>query len=122
LLSAMTTALRLSPSICANGRATISVGPPAGNGITTLICLPASDCAGADVAGPIAPAAASAANSRNSLRRIRISVDSGDRIGKHGSGTREAPRNDVSDREERHPFAAANAARRSTKVLPPFIL
>src|SRR5438876_5319421 len=39
--------LSASPNICAKGRATISVGPPAGNGTIRRICLPANDCAAA---------------------------------------------------------------------------
>jgi hypothetical protein len=46
-LSITTTDLSVSPNICANGRATMSVGPPAGNGTTRRICRPAIDCAAA---------------------------------------------------------------------------
>ena len=46
-LSITTTDLSVCPNICANGRATMSVGPPAGNGTTRRICRPAIDCAAA---------------------------------------------------------------------------
>ena len=36
---------KASPSNCASGLATMSVGPPAGNGTTSRIVLPANPCA-----------------------------------------------------------------------------
>ena len=57
-LSITTTDLSPSPNICANGRATISVGPPAGKGTISRICLPAIDCAAAFSSGATKPMAA----------------------------------------------------------------
>src|SRR5215467_460827 len=46
-LSITITDLRASPSNCAKGLATISVGPPAGNGTIKRVCRPAVGCAAA---------------------------------------------------------------------------
>src|SRR5436190_5034680 len=102
-LSATTVALRFSPSICANGRATMSVGPPAGNGITTRICFPANICA---CAGAIEPAtraeATAAATPRNSLRRIRTSP----RQAVFGSDVKTSKKQMTSSRQPRSARAA----------------
>src|SRR6516225_3517431 len=79
-LSTTMVAFTASPSICANGRDTMSVAPPGGNGTTRRICLPASDCAAAGVTcvRRRAPASA-AASSKSSLRRIGIPVTTSSR-------------------------------------------
>src|SRR5260370_4140470 len=71
--SITTVALRASPNICARGRATMSVGPPAGNGTTMRNCLPAKDWAFAGPARASKPALAAAeAIRKNCLRRIDV--------------------------------------------------
>ena len=62
--------LSASPSICANGRATMSVGPPAGNGTTRRICRPAIDCAAAFL-GSDTKLMATALTARKATRLIK---------------------------------------------------